>query len=65
MLSSKKTNCATETEGLGRLITSISTAAKFLRTRLVDLERTAFDIHAVEFSNALAASSSGPSSTNP
>jgi hypothetical protein len=29
------------------------TATGFLRTRFVDLERTAFDIQAVEFSNGL------------
>src|SRR6516225_10413423 len=33
---------------------TIATAAGFLRTRFVDLERTAFDIQAVEFCNRLS-----------
>src|SRR6516165_8229189 len=62
---SAKINCAIETGDLGQVVVSTSTAARspatetiatatgFLRTRFVDLERTTFDIQAVEFSNGL------------
>jgi hypothetical protein len=39
---------------------TIATAAGFLWARFVDLERTAFDIQAVEFSNRLSGVISGP-----
>src|SRR6516225_6260266 len=44
---------------------TIATAAGFMRTRFVDLERTAFIFKPLNSAIALAASSPGPSSTNP